>query len=265
MELEEKGEVTLKRYRGYLIDLDGTVYRGNEAIEEAKQFVEQLRKRNLPYLFVTNNSSRTPQQFAEKLRGMGVYAEPHHVFTSSEATAKYIRKNKLGKSVYMVGEVGLKTALEKEGLTLVEADAELVVMGIDRQINYEKLVSACLQVRNGAIFIATNGDRALPSERGFVPGNGSLVSVVSTSTGVAPTFIGKPEAHMLEEAMKLLGTTKAETIMIGDNYDTDILAGINSGIDTALVYSGVTTKEQLLKKKRKPTYELASLSEWTFT
>ena len=255
----------LKHYAGYLLDLDGTVYRGNEVIEEAKQFVAELQKRDVPYLFVTNNSSRTPEQFAEKLMAMGVYAEPHSVFTSSQATAKYIQKNKLGKTVYMIGEIGLKTALENEGLKLVEDEAELVVMGIDRQINYEKFMSACLQVRSGATFIATNGDRALPSERGFLPGNGAFVSVVSTSTGVTPTFIGKPEATMLEEAMKLLGTTKDNTLMIGDNYDTDILAGINSGIDTLLVYSGVTTKEQLAKKKVKPTYELNSLAEWEFS
>lgn len=254
----------LRHYSGYLLDLDGTVYRGNEVIEEAKQFIDQLRKRGLPYLFVTNNSSRTPEQFAGKLMAMGVYAEPHHILTSSQATAKYIQKNKLGKTVYMIGEIGLETALKSEGLELVDGDADVVVMGIDRQINYEKLRLACHQVRNGATFIATNGDRALPSEHGFLPGNGAFVSVVCTSTGVMPTFIGKPEAIMLEEAMRMLGTTKEETIMIGDNYDTDILAGVNSGIDTLLVYSGVTTREHIKGKQKQPTYELNSLVEWKF-
>ena len=135
-------------------------------------------------------------------------------------------------------------------------------MGIDRSINYEKLAIACLAVRNGAMFISTNGDIAIPTERGLLPGNGSLTSVVAVSTQTKPIFIGKPEKIIMEQALEVLGVPKEETLMIGDNYDTDIMAGMNAGIDTLLVHTGVTTKEMLQTYERRPTYVVDSLKEW---
>ena len=132
-------------------------------------------------------------------------------------------------------------------------------MGIDREITYEKLAVACLAVRNGAVFISTNGDIALPTERGFMPGNGAMTSVISVSTRTKPIFIGKPESIIMEQALRVLGTKKEETLMIGDNYDTDIRAGMNAGMDTLLVHTGVTTKELLSGYEQKPTYVMDSL------
>ncbi|WP_017728570.1 TIGR01457 family HAD-type hydrolase [Halalkalibacterium ligniniphilum] len=254
----------MKTYRGFLIDLDGTIYRGSESIPEAIAFVNELERRKLPYLFVTNNSTKPPKKVAEILVGMDVPATVDHIFTTSMATANYIFERKPNARIYVVGEEGLRSALESKGFELVDKDADYVVMGLDRSITYEKLTGAALNVRNGAAFIATNGDAALPTERGLVPGNGSLVSVVSVSTGVEPIFIGKPEPIIVEQALEVLGTTKEETLMVGDNYDTDILAGIRAGIDSLLVHTGVTTKEQLLKVVEKPTYSIGSLAEWTF-
>ncbi|WP_409302511.1 TIGR01457 family HAD-type hydrolase [Peribacillus sp. SCS-155] len=254
----------MRQYKGYLIDLDGTMYRGTEKIEEAGLFIKELNKRNIPYLFVTNNSSRTPAQVAEKLRGFDIPTEDEQVFTTSMATANYIVEQKSDASAYVIGEEGIITALEENGVKLVEDSPDFVVVGIDRNINYEKLALACIAVRNGATFISTNGDIAIPTERGLLPGNGSLTSVISVSTQVQPIFIGKPESVIVEQALKVLGLPKEETIMVGDNYDTDIMAGINAGMDTLLVHTGVTTRELLEHYKERPTYAIDSLKDWKF-
>ncbi|MEK4066922.1 TIGR01457 family HAD-type hydrolase [Peribacillus sp. FSL R5-0717] len=254
----------MKSYKGYLIDLDGTMYRGTEQIAEAAGFINDLRKRDIPYLFVTNNSSRTPAQVADKLRSIGISTEDDQVFTTSMATANYIAEQNKGASVYVVGEEGIIEALKEKGMKLVEEHPDYLVMGIDRGINYEKLSKACLAVRNGAVFISTNGDIAIPTEQGLLPGNGSLTSVVSVSTQIQPIFIGKPESVIVEQALRVLGVPKEETIMVGDNYDTDILAGINAGIDTLLVHTGVTTKERLKQYKEQPTHVVDTLDLWRF-
>jgi 4-nitrophenyl phosphatase len=254
----------MKSYKGYLIDLDGTMYRGTEQIAEAAGFINDLRKRDIPYLFVTNNSSRTPAQVADKLRSIGISTEDDQVFTTSMATANYIAEQKKDASVYVVGEEGIIEALKEKGMKLVEEHPDFLVMGIDRGINYEKLSKACLAVRNGAVFISTNGDIAIPTEQGLLPGNGSLTSVVSVSTQVQPIFIGKPESVIVEQALRVLGVPKEETVMVGDNYDTDILAGINAGIDTLLVHTGVTTKERLKQYKEQPTHVVDTLDLWRF-
>lgn len=250
------------KYNGYLIDLDGTMYRGTEKIEDAIIFVERLQKAGIPYLYVTNNSSKTPDQVAEHLRGFGIKANAQEVFTTSLATANYLYEHKPNSNVYVIGEEGLQTALMEKNFTLDDENPDVVVIGIDREINYEKLTKACLGVRKGALFISTNGDIALPTERGLLPGNGALTSVITVSTQIEPIFIGKPHSIIIEQALETLGTSKAETLMVGDNYDTDILAGIQSGLDTLLVHTGVTTAEILAEKQIQPTYTVHSLAHW---
>ncbi|AOZ89442.1 HAD family hydrolase [Bacillus xiamenensis] len=250
------------KYKGYLIDLDGTMYKGTEKIEEAGQFVHKLNELNIPYLFVTNNSSRTPKQVAEKLVSFDIPATEEQVFTTSMATANYIAEQKKDASVYVIGEEGIKQAIEEKGLSFAQEDADFVVVGIDRGITYEKLAVGAIAIRQGAQFVSTNGDIAIPTERGLLPGNGSLTSVLTVTTTVQPTFIGKPESIIMEQAMRVLGTDVSETLMVGDNYDTDIMAGMNAGMDTLLVHTGVTTKELLQQVERQPTYVIDSLSEW---
>lgn len=254
----------MTKYKGYLIDLDGTMYRGTELIEEARDFVKKLRELNIPYLFVTNNSSRTPAQVADKLRAFSIPTEDEQVFTTSQATANYIYNLNKDASIYVIGEEGIRTAISEKGFRLAEENADVVVVGIDREISYEKLTVGCLAVRNGATFISTNGDIAIPTERGLLPGNGSLTSIIAVSTQTKPIFIGKPESIIMEQALAVLGTTLEETIMVGDNYDTDILAGINAGMDTLLVHTGVTKKEHLPTIDVKPTYIVDSLADWDF-
>ncbi len=252
----------MKKYDGYLIDLDGTMYKGKEKIVEACHFVQALHDKGIPYLFVTNNSTKTPEQVVTYLREFEIPAEVHQVFTTSQATASFISERKSEASVYIIGEAGLRHAMIEKGITIKEEGPDFVVVGLDRSINYEKLAIACLAVRAGATFISTNGDIALPTERGFLPGNGSITSVVTVSTEVNPIFIGKPEKVIMEQALKAIGTDPEKTLMIGDNYHTDILAGIQAGLDTLLVHTGVTTTEHLLKEKIQPTYVIHSLEEW---
>lgn len=252
-----------KDYEGFLIDLDGTMYRGNNVIREAVDFVNQLNEKGLRYLFVTNNSTRTTEQVADVLRDFGVPATSEHILTTSMATARFIKEQKKDASVFYIGEQGLRQAIEGAGLRYDEEDPDFVVVGLDRQVTYEKLAKACLAVRKGAKFVSTNSDIALPTERGLLPGNGSLTAVVSVSTRVEPVFIGKPEPVIVEQALKQIGTDKKKTLMIGDNYDTDILAGLRAGVDTLLVYTGVTSKDMIRSKKHLPTYTADSLGGWT--
>jgi len=260
--LDKEEKAMTKTYKGYLIDLDGTMYKGTEQIEEAADFINRLNKKGIPYLFVTNNSSRTPAQVAEKLTAFNILADEKQVFTTSQATANYIYEKKQDATVYIIGEEGLRVALAEKNFVENGEAADFVVMGIDREISYEKLSVACLAVRNGATFISTNGDIAIPTERGLLPGNGSLTSVVAVSTQTKPIFIGKPESIIMNQALKVLGTSKDETLMVGDNYDTDILAGIKAGMDTLLVHTGVTTKEHLKQYKVQPTYTIVTLDQW---
>lgn len=254
----------MKQYKGFLIDLDGTMYKGTEKIEAAGRFVHELKRRGLPYLFVTNNSSRTPSQVAEKMRDFNIPTEDHQIFTSALATANYLHHLKPNATVYVIGEDGIVEALKEKGFTFVDENPDFVVCGIDRTISYEKLAKACLAVRAGARFISTNADIAIPTERGFEPGNGSLTSVISVSTRVQPTFIGKPERIIMEQAIEVIGLDKEDVIMVGDFYETDIMAGMNAGLDTLLVHTGVTTPEQLKSYDKQPTYVIHSLDEWTF-
>lgn len=252
----------MKRYKGYLIDLDGTMYRGKEPIETASPFIHRLKDRHIPYLFVTNNSSLTQEDIVKKLQRMDIPATPDQVITSSIATAKYIKNQRQDVRCMLIGEDGLFAAFEKEGLKVIDDHCDYVVIGIDRQITYEKLAKACLAIRDGAQFISTNSDVAIPTERGLVPGNGALTSVISVSTGIQPTFIGKPEPIIMEQALAILDVPKEDTIMVGDNYDTDILAGIRAGIDTLIVFTGVTPSSKYDELDVKPTYNVNDLSEW---
>jgi 4-nitrophenyl phosphatase len=252
-----------KQYKGYLIDLDGTMYRGSETIDAARTFVQTLYEQGIPYLFLTNNSTSTPENVAVKLKGMGIQAAPENVFTSSLATAKYIKEQKADARCFVIGEEGLYTALEQEGLRIaVDGVCDYVVTGLDRGITYEKLTKACLAIRDGAVFVATNSDVALPTERGFLPGSGALTSVVTVSTGQEPVFIGKPESVIMNEALQVLGVPKEETLMVGDNYQTDILAGLRADIDTLMVFTGVTPLEAYEGLAEKPSYYVHSLDEW---
>ena len=255
----------MKNYKAYLIDLDGTLYKGNETIDGAKAFISYLNQHQIPHLYVTNNSTKEPEEVATKLSSMGLDAKATEVVTSALATAEYISETSPGASVYMLGGTGLKKALTSHGLQLKNDEfVDYVVIGLDEAVTYEKLATATLGVRNGATFISTNKDAAIPTEEGLLPGNGSLTSVVSVSTGVAPIFVGKPEPIIMEEALRMIGLDREEVLMVGDNYTTDILAGVHARMDTLMVLTGFSSREDVadVPKAEKPTYIMDDLYSW---
>lgn len=254
----------MKKYAGYMIDLDGTIYRGKEKIPAAKRFIERLQEHDIPFLFVTNNSTQAPIKVVENLaNNFDIHVKEENVYTSALATADYIADlNKDKRSVYVIGEVGLKQAILDKGFHFEETNPDYVVVGLDYDVTYHKFELATLAIKRGAKFIGTNADTNLPNERGLVPGAGSVIALVECSTQQKATYIGKPETIIMEKALERLGLPKDEVVMVGDNYMTDIKAGTNFGIDTMLVYTGVSTRELVRKQEIAPTIELGSLDEW---
>jgi len=243
----------LRSLRHLIIDMDGVLYRGAEMIPGTPEFLGFLRERGIGFVLATNNATRTPQQFAAKLAGMGVEVEAAEILTSSQATAGYLSGiAPPGTRVFVVGMDGLRTALREAGLDLVEEDPDYVVAGMDFSICYERLAQATLHIRAGAGFIGTNGDLTFPSERGIVPGAGALLALLEAATGVKPHLIGKPETAMMEQAMQRLGAARNTTAALGDRLETDILAGQRAGICTLLVLSGVTDRHILARSEIQP-------------
>lgn len=250
-------------YKGYLIDLDGTLYNGSELIETAKDFVCKLTAQDIPYVFLTNNATKSQEEAVQKVLDMGVETTLENMYTSSMATAAYIRKHHRGRTAYVIGTPSLKEILQNAGVILTEDNADLVIMGLDLEVDYAKLMHAALLIQDGAVFIATNPDKRFPTEKGIVPGNGAIQQVLIETTGIKPVTIGKPSGFILDGAMKQLGLGKDEVALIGDNYDTDILTGINAGVDTIHVNTGVSRTEDVLKKDVIPTHTINNLSEWS--
>lgn len=252
----------MKQYKGYLIDLDGTMYKGADEIDGAKQFIDYLNQHDIPHLYVTNNSTKVPEDVVKKLAAFGIEATSEEVVTSALATAHYIKQENAQASIYVIGEGGLRQALLNQGLTLIDdTHVDYVVVGLDTKVDYDKFSQGTLGVRNGAKFISTNQDISIPNERGFLPGNGAITSVITTSTKVQPTFIGKPQPIIMDMAMDVINLPKEEVAMVGDLYETDIMSGINAGIDTIHVQTGVTSKEELAEKDQQPTYTFKDLNE----
>lgn len=235
--------------KALILDMDGVVWRGDSPIGDLPSIFKRIQARGLKYVFATNNSTKTSEQYVERLRGFGVEAEPWQVVTSSQAAARAIaQKFPDGSQVFVIGEDGLRAPLEQEGLEIVSLEdapqAQVVVMGMDRSVNFEKISEAALLVRKGIPFYATNTDKTFPTPRGQIPGAGAWVSIITTATNIEPIVTGKPFPFLMDLSLERLGTKKEETLVVGDRLETDIAAGQNVGCPTALVLSGVSTKEQ---------------------
>lgn len=254
----------MKQYQGYFIDLDGTVYRGKERIPAAARFIKRLQEHQREILFVTNNSTRSPKEVAANLRtNHDINVTAANVYTSAMATADYLVQHAGQKRrVYVIGERGLKDALLNKGMQLTDQDPDYVVVGLDRNVTYEQFKIATLCIRVGAVFIGTNGDTNLPSEEGMIPSAGALVELVRYATQQEPIMIGKPQKTIVEMALKASGLKKSEVLMVGDNYQTDVQAGINTGVDTLLVYTGLSKPADIEHVEIKPTYTVKTLDEW---
>ena len=235
--------------KALIIDMDGVLWRGDAPIGDLPATFDRIRERGLKFVFATNNGTRTSEQYIERLKSFGVDVEPWQVITSAQAAAftlsqKFPRHTK----VFMIGGEGVRVALEENGYQVLPVeqaqDAEAVMMGLDREITFQKMCEATLLVRKGIPFYATNPDKTFPTPRGEVPGAGAWLSVIITATGVQPVIAGKPFPYLMDLALEKLGTKKEETLVLGDRLDTDIAAGQAVGCPTALVLSGVSTKLQ---------------------
>jgi 4-nitrophenyl phosphatase len=248
--------------RGVLLDLDGVVYEGRNVIPEAPRFFERLRRAGWPLQLITNNSSATPEQFADRLCSMDIPTAPSEVLTSAIATAHYLKKRSPGGGrAFIIGEQGLREAVQDAGFEPAEDRPDYVLVGLDRGFDYHKLTAAIRGILSGASFIGSNPDTTLPAEDGLIPGAGSFQAAIRAATGVAPIIIGKPEPTMTAMALERIGCTAQETVSIGDRLDTDILAGHRAGTPTVLVLTGISTRAEAERAEVRPTIVAENLDE----
>lgn len=250
-------------YKGYLIDLDGTIYQGKNRIPAGERFIKRLQERGIPYLLVTNNTTRTPEMVQSMLANQfHIETSIETIYTATMATVDYMNDMNRGKTAYVIGETGLKSAIAAAGYVEELENPAYVVVGLDSQVTYETLAIATLAIQKGALFIGTNPDLNIPTERGLMPGAGALNALLEAATRVKPVFIGKPNAIIMNKSLEVLGIQRSEAVMVGDNYLTDIMAGIQNDIATILVTTGFTRPEEVPTLPIQPDHVLSSLDEW---
>lgn len=246
----------------YLIDLDGTMYRGSQIIEGAKEFIDDLLAKNEPFYFLTNNAKRTLKQNVEHMEKLGFTGiKPDHFYTSAMGAAAYVAKTSPLREAWYIGEDGLKEALENEGFHINENKADFVFIGLDIKADYDKYCKALGMILNGAQLIGTNTDRLLAKPGGFNVGNGSIVHMFEYATGQKSPQLGKPYAPILESCLSHIHKDKDEVIILGDNLETDILLGTTNGVETLMVTSGVHKKSDVDKLKIYPDRIIDDLRE----
>jgi len=247
---------------GFLIDMDGVLYRGPELIPGADDFIRELRTRDIPFRLLTNNSQRTRRDVAAKLARLGIDVDEEHVFTSAMATARYLARQKPSGTAYVIGEGGLLTALHLNGYAVVDRDPDYVVVGEGRTFNLELIETAVRMIEGGAKLIATNLDPNCPTQAGLRPGCGAMVAMLEATTGVKAFSVGKPSPLMMRAARKELGLNTDQTAIIGDTMETDILGGVQLGYHTVLVLSGGTRAEDLSRYAYGPEVVVDSLADF---
>lgn len=252
--------------KALILDMDGVVWKADAPIGNLPEIFTRIRERGLKFVFATNNGTKTPKEYQQKLAELGVEIDPTQVVTSALAVANMLaHKYPRGTKMFMIGGKGVLEALEEKGFEILSMEnapeAQVFVMGIDRKINFDKIAEAALLVRAGIPFYTTNTDRTFPTPRGEIPGSGAWVSVITTATNVKPVVAGKPFPYLMDLSLDRLGTTKEETLVVGDRLETDIAAGQAVGCPTAMVLSGVSTREQADAWKPSPTMIAGSLAE----
>jgi len=245
----------------HLLDMDGVLVRGRQPIEGSVDYVAELVATGRPFQVFTNNSRLTPEDHTEHLRALGFPVEPEHVYTSALATARFVKTPKPGSSAYVVGDHGLVDALQRAGCRITEFAPDFVVLGDTGSYHYDQIVVGAHLVANGSRFLATNPDVNCPTERGLRPACGAAAALIEKTTGRQPYFVGKPNAFMIRSALDRLGVRAADTIMVGDRMDTDVVAGLESGLKTALVLTGVTTRADLERFPYRPDHVLERLAD----
>ncbi len=250
---------------GCILDMDGVLYRGDTLIPEVPDFLATLDRAGIVWTMATNNSTNTPRQYVEKLSRMGIEATEDRIVTSAVATATWLTTRHSKRTrIYVVGMAALEEALFGDGyFEPAGRDAEIVVSGAHFELRYEHLKIGCLAIRDGATYVATNADKTFPSEEGLIPGSGAIVAALRAATDVDPVIIGKPSPEMIESCRRIMGTDAKRTVMIGDRLDTDILAGERAGIRTALVLTGVSTRDDVTESGIVPDVIVETLEPLT--
>ena len=258
--------------RGLIIDMDGVLWHGDQPQAGLSQFFQTLRRLKLPFVLATNNASLTAEQYVAKLAELQVDIDKNEVLTSGMATALFLAKRYEAKTtnVYVIGAVGAWQPLLDKGFSVInlhdeniEKPAQLVVCGLDKTLSWDKLCGAALHIQAGAEFYATNGDVTLPTERGFLPGNGATLAALTAATGVSPIVIGKPEPVIYQQALALLAVDPDGVVAIGDRLNTDILGAVNTGIRSVLLLSGISSESEIADLDYAPTWVMQDIQELT--
>jgi NagD protein len=247
--------------KNYLIDMDGVLVRGRSLIPGADDFINRLMQAGAKYLVLTNNSRYTPRDLAHNLQLIGLEIPETNIFTSAMATARFLQAQRPNGTAYVIGESGLTSALHEVGYILTDQEPDYVVLGETTSYNFDVLTKAVRLVLAGAQFIATNPDPSGPSTGGIVPGCGALAALVQRATSINPFFVGKPNPLMMRSALNYLGTHSENTIMVGDRMDTDVVTGVQSGLETILVLSGMTQEKDVSRFPYRPTHIFPSVAE----
>ncbi len=251
----------LRAKKGFLCDMDGVIYHGNQLLPGVRDFVEWLQREDKSFLFLTNSSERSPRELAQKLSRMGMEVDESHFYTSALATAKFVASQSPRCTAYVIGAPGLFNALYEAGITMNDVNPDYVIVGETSNYNYESILKAVHFVQRGARLIGTNSDMTGPSEQGIIPACRALVAPIELATGCSAYYVGKPNPLMMRTGLKLLGCHSGEAVMVGDRMDTDIVAGVETGLDTVLVLSGVTTREIMNTFPYRPHYVLSGVGE----
>ena len=261
MKMDIKDLEHIREKRAFIIDMDGVIYHGNTLLRGAAQFVEWLKREEKRFLFLTNSSERSPEELSQKLSRLGIEVGAEHFYSSALATAAFLASQKPGGSAYVIGEPGLIHALYRAGYTMNNVNPDYVVVGEASSYNLDTLIKAVRLVVNGAKLIGTNPDLTGPGEGGLVPACGALVAPIELATGKKAYFVGKPNPLMMRHALRTLGATREETVIVGDRMDTDIIAGIESQIETVLVLTGVTAESDISHFAYAPSQVLEGVFE----
>ncbi len=245
----------------YLTDMDGVLVHEDHLVPGADRFLAELRAAEIPFLVLTNNSIRTPRDLQARLRHTGLDIPAEAIWTSALATATFLDEQRPGGTAYVVGESGLTTALHEIGYVLTDSDPDYVVLGETRTYSFEAITTAIRLVERGARFIATNPDATGPSREGLLPATGSVAALITRATGRDPYYVGKPNPLMMRSALRRIGAHSQSAVMIGDRMDTDVIAGLEAGMRTILVTSGISTKESVEHYPYRPTTVIDSVAD----
>ncbi len=248
--------------KNFIIDMDGVLVAGRSLIPKADEFIEKLLKQKRKFLLMTNNPLYTPRDLAHRLQSIGINIKENQIFTSAMATAAFLNRQRPNGKAFVLGESGLTGAIHDVGYVITDMNPDYVVLGETMAYNFEMIKKAIRLIHDhGARFIATNPDPSGPSEGGLVPACGAMAALIEKASGVKPFYVGKPNALMMRTALNYLNVHSENTIMIGDRMDTDIVAGVSSGMETILVLSGVTKKEDIDKFPYLPTHIKKSVAD----